>query len=171
MNTLPTRQSSVRVCCDEYDSKRLYAIHILPDELAEDRVSRESISNGLIMCYEHAQEYLHKRFYFNSAGRIENLSSSLVHRNMRLSQRVLSDERISYLRKYNNKKPIRFQFMIAYGGITLKLFYWTMKLFSYNETNLGHNEIILLCPTAQKPCATGIFDKKKRTKVAIPMVS
>ena len=108
MNTLPTRQSSVRVCCDEYDSKRLYAIHILPDELAEDRVSRESISNGLIMCYEHAQEYLHKRFYFNSAGRIENLSSSLVHRNMRLSQRVLSDERISYLRKYNNKNPYAF---------------------------------------------------------------
>lgn len=91
------------VCCDEYDSKRLYAVHILPDELSEDRVSRESISNGLIMCYEHAQEYLHKRFYFNSAGRIENLSSSLVHRNMRLSQRVLSDERISYLRKYEEK--------------------------------------------------------------------
>jgi len=27
---------------------------------------------------------------------------------------------------------------------TLKLFFLTMKLFSYNETNLGHNEIILL---------------------------
>ena len=34
-----------------------------------------------------------------------------------------------------------------------------------------HNEIILLCLIAEKPCATGIFDKKKRTKVAIPMVS
>ncbi len=34
-----------------------------------------------------------------------------------------------------------------------------------------HNEIILLCPMAETPCATGIFDKKKRTKVAIPIVS
>jgi hypothetical protein len=34
-----------------------------------------------------------------------------------------------------------------------------------------YNEIILLCPIAEKPCATGVFDKKKRTKVAIPMVS
>ena len=46
-----------------------------------------------------------------------------------------------------------------------------MKLFSYNETNLGHNETILFCHIAPKPCVTGNFDKKKRTKVAIPMVS
>ena len=46
-----------------------------------------------------------------------------------------------------------------------------MKLFSYNETNLGHNEIILFCHIAPKPCVTGNFDKKKRTKVAILMVS
>ncbi len=38
------------------------------------------------------------------------------------------------------------------------------------ETILFDNEIILLCPIAEKPCATGVFDKK-RTKVAIPMVS
>lgn len=88
------------VCCDEYDSKKLYAVHILPDELSEDLISRESIANGLIMCYEHAQEYLHKRFRFNSAGRIVNLSSSLVHKNMRLSQRLLTDERTYYLSKY-----------------------------------------------------------------------
>ncbi len=91
------------VCCDEYDSKRLYAVHILPDELSEDPLSRKKIANGLIMCYEHAQEYLHKRFYFNSSGRIVNLSSSLVHKNMRLSQRLLTDERTHYLGMYEEK--------------------------------------------------------------------
>ena len=28
--------------------------------------------------------------------------------------------------------------------MTMKLFFFMMKLFSHNETNLGHNEIILL---------------------------
>ena len=37
--------------------------------------------------------------------------------------------------------------------------------------DITKEETILLCPTAKKPCATGFFDKKKRTKVAIPMVS
>ena len=39
------------------------------------------------------------------------------------------------------------------------------------DTEEQHKETILLCRTAEKPCATGIFDKKKRTKVAIPLVS
>ena len=32
----------------------------------------------------------------------------------------------------------------------------------YDETIPFDNEIIILCPVAEKPCATGIFDKKER---------
>ena len=88
------------VCCDEYNINKLHAVHILPDALSEDITSRESISNGLLLCYEHAQEYLHKRFFFDSSGRIVNLSSSLVHRNMRLSRKLMTKERQEYLDAY-----------------------------------------------------------------------
>ena len=91
------------VCCDEYSIKKLHAIHILPDAYSEDTSSREAISNGLLMCYEHAQEYLHGRFYFDVNGRIVNVSSSLVHRNMRLSQTLLTEERKVYLAAYASK--------------------------------------------------------------------
>ena len=88
------------VCCDEYNIKRLHAVHILPDELSKDTTSRESISNGILLCYEHAQEYLHKRFFFDSNGKIVNLSSSLVHRNMRLSRKLMTKERQEFLEAY-----------------------------------------------------------------------
>ena len=88
------------VCCDEYNINKLYAVHILPDHLSEDSSSREAIDNGLLLCYEHAQEYLHKRFYFASSGRIVNISSSLVHKNMRLSLKLLTEERKKHLDCY-----------------------------------------------------------------------
>lgn len=88
------------VCCDEYSVGKLYAIHILPDEYSSDSTSRESISNGLLLCYEHAQEYLHKRFYFSEDGKVVNRSSSLVHRNMRLGIKLLTEERKKYLSMY-----------------------------------------------------------------------
>ena len=91
------------VCCDAYNLKKLHAIHILPDAWSDDPASRESIGNGLLMCYEHAQEYLHKRFYFDRNGRIVNVSSSLVHKHMRLSQKLLTGERKSYLAAYASK--------------------------------------------------------------------
>ena len=92
------------VCCDEYSIKKLYAIHILPDAYSKDTFSRETISNGLLMCYEHAQEYLHGRFYFDAKGRIVNVSSSLVHKHMRLSQTLLTEERKAYLAAYASKR-------------------------------------------------------------------
>ncbi|HCB65797.1 MAG TPA: hypothetical protein DEP43_07545 [Ruminococcaceae bacterium] len=81
----------------------------------------------------------------------------------------------------------------------MKLFYFTLKFFStmkliYFEKSfivafrfiitsflqfckeqraekITHAETNLLCPTAKKPYGTRIFAKRKRTKVAIPMVS
>lgn len=98
-----TEEMQYCVCCDEYNQKKLYAIHILPDADSQDPASRESISNGLLLCYEHAQEYLHKRFYFHENGKIVNVSSSLVHRHMRLSQTLLTDRRKAYLAAYASK--------------------------------------------------------------------
>lgn len=92
------------VCCDEYNLKKLHAVHILADHLSDEEESRESISNGLLLCYEHAQEYLHGRFYFDENGRVVNISSSLVHKNMRLSQKLLTEERKYYLKKSIEKK-------------------------------------------------------------------
>ena len=92
------------VCCDEYNIKKLHAVHILPDALSENKHSREATANGLIMCYEHAQEYLHQRFYFNSSGKIVNLSSSLIHRSMRLGQKILTAERQVYLSLYEQRQ-------------------------------------------------------------------
>lgn len=89
------------VCCDEYNVKKLYAVHIVPDEISLDQSSREAIANGLLMCYEHAQEYLHKRFYFSPSGRVINCSSSLIHKNMRLGLKLLSDDRKEYLAIYD----------------------------------------------------------------------
>lgn len=91
------------VCCDEYDSNKLTAIHIVPDDITKNKNDRESIANGLLMCNEHAQEYLHKRFYFNDNGKIINLSSSLVHSNMRLGRGLLTEKRKHYLTWYMNE--------------------------------------------------------------------
>lgn len=74
--------------------------------------------------------------------------------------------------------------------LTVKLFY-TMKLIYFEKSlilvfgfiipsffqfckdhraeKISHTETYLLCPTAKKPCVTGIFEKRKRTKVAIPI--
>lgn len=94
------------VCCDEYNLNKLYAVHILPDALSDNTFSRESISNGLLLCYEHAQEYLHGRFLFDENGRVINKSSSLIHRNMRLSKKLMTDERKSFLKEYMKKFPV-----------------------------------------------------------------
>lgn len=92
------------VCCDDYRLNNLVAVHILSDAESQLKKSREDVNNGLIMCKEHAQEYHYGRFYFSPEGKVINVSSCLIQRNMRLGRFLLTEERKTYLKEaYINK--------------------------------------------------------------------
>lgn len=92
------------VCCDEYNLDRLVAVHILSDEESLIKDSRTDVNNGLLMCREHAQEYLRGRFYFDEQGKVVNVSSCLIQKNMRLGRALLTEKRKMYLQEAYKKK-------------------------------------------------------------------
>ena len=101
-----TAEMQYCVCCDEYALTNLVAVHIVADKDSQDSKSRDDTSNGLLMCKEHAQEYLHGRFYFDENGKVVNIKSCLVQKNMRLGVKLLTPERRKYLKESTqlNKK-------------------------------------------------------------------
>lgn len=85
--------------CEETHIENLYAVHILPEEFCEDFEVVDKY-NGLIMCKEHAIEYLQKRFMFNELGFVENINSKLVDKRMHLSLEVKNKQRRNYIQRY-----------------------------------------------------------------------
>lgn len=86
--------------CEEVDTEKLYAVHIIP---AKYCVSDEEIldkNNGLIMCQEHAIDYLQGKFHFLENGFVNNINSNIVSEKMRLAISVKSRKRREYLKKY-----------------------------------------------------------------------
>ena len=47
----------------------------------------------------------------------------------------------------------------------MKLTSLMMKLFSHNETNLGHNETFLIYKSGENPCGKPLLTKRKGTQV------
>lgn len=99
-----TAEMQYCVCCDEYNLERLVAVHILCDKDSAINDSRIDVNNGLLMCREHAQEYLHGRFYFNEQGKVVNVSSCIIQKNMRLGRTLLTEKRKKYLKEAYKKK-------------------------------------------------------------------
>ena len=74
------------------------------------------------------------------------------------------------LKFFSTMKQIYFEnsFIVVFGFIIPSFFQFCKD---HRAEKISHTETYLLCPTAKKPCVTGIFEKRKRTKVAIPIVS
>lgn len=86
---------------------------------------------------------LRKRNPPGSYWRINSLYNGNGTRGWHLGCRNVSPIYASMKKKWNDKTPYAIS-LWSHMGFMLKLFFLTMKLFSHNETNLGHNEIILL---------------------------
>ncbi len=93
--------------CEETHIENLYVVHILPEEFCEDFEVIDK-NNGLIMCKQHAIDYLQKKFLFNELGFVENIKSNIVDERMHLSLEIKNKERRNYIRRYyeemDNKK-------------------------------------------------------------------
>lgn len=93
--------------CEEVDTDNLFAVHILDSKYCDNDEELIDKSNGLIMCREHAMDYLDNRFVFKENGFVENISSSIVSEKMHLSICVKSRKRKNYIRrKYTEFKKV-----------------------------------------------------------------
>lgn len=84
--------------CEEIDIDNLYAVHILPSEYCN---SDELIdkNNGLILCEDHAKEYIKGNFYFDERGFVKNNDSNLIVSGMHLSLAIKTKKRLLYIKK------------------------------------------------------------------------
>ena len=86
--------------CEEVDTEQLQVVHIVP---ARYCLSDEEIfdkNNGLIMCREHAIDYLQGKFHFLENGFVKNINSDIVSEKMHLAISVKTRKRREFLEKY-----------------------------------------------------------------------
>lgn len=86
--------------CEEVDTEQLYVVHITPSKygLSDDEIVDKN--NGLIMCKEHAEEYLAGKFCFRENGFVKNISSETVTEKMHLAISIKTRRRRAYLKRY-----------------------------------------------------------------------
>ncbi|MBQ7798614.1 MAG: hypothetical protein IJ371_05775 [Clostridia bacterium] len=82
--------------CEDIQIDNLCAVHISDSGADEDAYIDEN--NGLILCKEHATDFVNKCFYFDDRGYVVNRTSSAVNNKMHLSQRLLNKKRKEYLK-------------------------------------------------------------------------
>ena len=58
-------------------------------------------NNGLIMCKEHAIDYINKAFQFDCRGYIINFDKAKYNGKIHISQRFLNEKRKEYISKSN----------------------------------------------------------------------
>lgn len=86
--------------CEEVCIDNLYAVHILPAIYCVNDEELTDKNNGLIMCSEHASEYINKKFIFKENGFVENINSSTVKSNMHLSLDIKNRNRREYIKRF-----------------------------------------------------------------------
>lgn len=85
--------------CEETNIENLVAVHILPAEYCQLDEEIVDKNNGLIMCREHANDYLQKKFVFKENGFVENIGSQIVDNYMHLSLEVKNKKRRTYIKR------------------------------------------------------------------------
>lgn len=91
------------VLCDEVGEKSLYAVHILPRKYSTIEEANDS-NNGLLMCREHAIDYIAEKFYFDDRGRVVNLSAESVCEGMRLPIKICRSHKYFIEKNYKRLK-------------------------------------------------------------------
>jgi len=92
------------VICDETKDDNLFAVHI--DQCDHCDSSYIDVDNGIIMCKDHAQDYLDGKFYFNENGFVINRSSNIVDERMHLSFAIKNPRRKKYIADAYKKNGI-----------------------------------------------------------------
>lgn len=90
--------------CEECSLDKLYVVHILPSKFCQHYEQMEDVNNGLILCQEHAQEYLDGNIYFDERGRLISLHNSNIN-GLRLPISIYKQKKLyieSYLEKIKN---------------------------------------------------------------------
>lgn len=87
------------ILCDnsEFDELRVVRILKKKDGLLQSESS--NLDNMLIMCKEHAIEYMEGKFNFNESGRVENIASKSLSNQMRIDIKYKSKERMDFVKR------------------------------------------------------------------------
>lgn len=83
--------------CEETSTDKLRVVHILPSICCNEEQLIDK-NNALIMCVEHARDYINGKFYFLENGFVKNINSNIVEEWMHLSIDVKNKERRKYIR-------------------------------------------------------------------------
>ena len=78
--------------CEEINREKLYVVHILPAEFCEEEEIVDK-NNGIILCKEHAKDYMTRKFWFKENGFVSNNGSVIVNEKMHLSIQIKNRER------------------------------------------------------------------------------
>lgn len=83
--------------CEETDVENLRVVHILPSWETDNKTDLCDENNAILMCKEECLDYINGLFCFDELGRVINNGSKLVNNHMRLSIKILSEERKKYI--------------------------------------------------------------------------
>ena len=88
--------------CEETDLTKLCAVHILPMDSCN---SSEIIdkNNGILLCEEHAKEYIAGKFKLDDNGYVINNCSSIVNEKMHLNIQVKKSKKYYLKKNYDSK--------------------------------------------------------------------
>lgn len=84
--------------CENVEIENLRVVRILNSKDTDDIEILASDDNLLLMCKEEAIDYLDGKFYFDEFGKVLNISSKLVNKNMRLSIKHISKKKKEILK-------------------------------------------------------------------------
>lgn len=76
----------------------LYVVHILPSKYCSTEGMSDK-NNSIILCKNHAEDYVNKKFYFNARGFVQNISSEIVNEKMHLEIGIRRKKQ-EYINKY-----------------------------------------------------------------------
>lgn len=86
--------------CEEIDTNMLRVVHILPSRYCESDAELLDKNNGMIMCLEHAEDYLNGRFWFEENGFVYNKDSDIVNEKMHLAIQIKNRKRREFISRY-----------------------------------------------------------------------
>lgn len=86
--------------CEEVNTDLLRVVHILPAMYCDTIAEILDKNNGIILCQNHAEEYLKGKFWFKENGFVKNNGSAIVTEQMHLSIHVKNRARRNYISKY-----------------------------------------------------------------------
>lgn len=87
--------------CEEVDTEQLYVVHIMPAKYCTSDDNILDKNNGLIMCHDHAIDYIDGKFCFRENGFVKNINSDSVSERMHLAITVKNKYRREYIKKYS----------------------------------------------------------------------